>query len=84
MNLIKKNLNDLGIEHDNFISETNIVNNKEVEKVVEKLKKTNMYIMVKLNPPKVKIRIIGLKGNNYYLDLLILETIKIGHYRKVT
>ena len=40
LNLIKKNLNDLGIKHDNFISETKIVNDKEVEKVIEKLKKS--------------------------------------------
>ena len=40
LNLIKKNLNDLGIKHDNFISETKIVNDKEIEKVIEKLKKS--------------------------------------------
>ncbi len=30
LNLIKKNLNDLGIRHDNFISETTLVNDNEV------------------------------------------------------
>ena len=36
----KKNLNDLVIKHHNFISETTLVNNKEVEKVIERLKKS--------------------------------------------
>ena len=40
LNLIKNNLNDLGIKHDNFISETTLVNDNEVEKVIEKLKET--------------------------------------------
>ena len=40
LNLIKNNLNDLGIKHDNFVSETTLVNDNEVEKVIEKLKET--------------------------------------------
>ena len=35
LKLIKKNLNTLGINHDNFVSEKNLVINKEVEKVVD-------------------------------------------------
>ncbi len=52
LKLIKKNLIDLGINHDNFISETNIVNDKEVEKVVEKLKKSNHVYTGKINAPE--------------------------------
>ena len=52
LKLIKKNLIDLGINHDNFVSETNIVNDKEVEKVVEKLKKSNHVYTCKINAPE--------------------------------
>jgi arginyl-tRNA synthetase len=37
LKIIKKNLENLGIIHDKFISETNIVLNGEVEKVIDKL-----------------------------------------------
>ena len=36
--MIKINLKNLGIEHDNFTSETDIVKNNEVKKVDDKLK----------------------------------------------
>ena len=42
LKLIKKNLENLGIVHDKFVSEKDIVINKEVEKVVDKLKKKNL------------------------------------------
>ena len=54
LNLIKKNLNDLGIKHDNFISETNLVNDNEVEKVIEKLKKTKHVYTGKIKAPEGK------------------------------
>jgi len=40
LKLIKKNLNSLGIKHDNFISEKNLVTNQEVEKVVPEIVET--------------------------------------------
>ena len=49
--LIKKNLNDLGIKHDNFISETKIVNDNEVDKVVKKLQDNNYIYTGKINAP---------------------------------
>ncbi len=52
LNLIKKNLNDLGIIHDNFISETKIVIDKEVEKVIEKLKKSKHVYTGKIKAPE--------------------------------
>ena len=52
LNLIKKNLNDLGIKHDNFISETSLVNDNEVEKVIEKLKKTKHIYTGKIKAPE--------------------------------
>ena len=45
----------MGINHDNFVSEKKLVKNKEVEKVVEYLKKENLYIKEKLKLPLVKI-----------------------------
>ncbi len=52
LNLIKKNLIDLGIKHDNFISETNLVNDNEVKKVIEKLKVTKHVYMGKIKAPE--------------------------------
>ena len=52
LNLIKKNLNDLGIKHDNFVSETTLVNNNEVEKVIEKLKKSKHVYTGKIKAPE--------------------------------
>ncbi len=39
LKLIKSNLNIMGINHDNFISEKNLVKNQEVEKVIDYLQK---------------------------------------------
>ncbi len=50
--MIKKNLNNLGIIHDNFISETDIVMNEEVTKVVNKLSKKNIIYTGKIKAPK--------------------------------
>jgi len=50
--LIKQNLNNLGINHDNFASERQIVENKEVEKVIDKLKNTNHVYTGKIKAPE--------------------------------
>ena len=52
LKLIKENLKSLGINHDNFISETNIVNNKEVESVIGKLKEKDFIYQGKIEAPK--------------------------------
>ena len=52
LNLIKRNLIDLGIKHDNFVSETKIVHDKEVEKVIEKLKKSKHVYTGKIKAPE--------------------------------
>ncbi len=51
LKLIKNNLKNLGISHDNFQSETEIVNNKEVEKVIDQLKKNNFVYLGKIKAP---------------------------------
>ena len=52
MELIKKDLKLLGISHDNFFSETEIVNKDLVNKVIKKLKSKNYVDEGYLDPPK--------------------------------
>ena len=52
LKLVKINLNNLGVKHDNFVSETDIVKNKEVEKVVEELKANKFVYEGKIEAPK--------------------------------
>jgi arginyl-tRNA synthetase len=51
LKLIKKNLNSLGINHDNFISEKKLVLNKEVEKVINYLQKKDFVYKGKIKAP---------------------------------
>ena len=51
LKLIKKNLISLGIKHDNFVSEKKLVVNKEVEKVIDFLKKNNFVYKGKIKAP---------------------------------
>ena len=52
LKLIKLNLNYLGIKHDNFACETDVINNKEVENVVKELIKKNFVYEGKIEAPK--------------------------------
>ena len=52
LKLIKKNLANLGIVHDKFTSESEIVKNKEVEKVIDNLKQKNLVYEGKIKAPK--------------------------------
>jgi arginyl-tRNA synthetase len=52
LNLIKNNLTNLGVIHDNFTSETEIVLNNEVEKVIENLKEKKLIYHGKIKAPK--------------------------------
>ena len=51
LKLIKKNLNSLGIVHDNFISEKKLVLNQEVEKVIDYLQKNRFVYKGKIKAP---------------------------------
>ncbi len=51
LRLIKSNLKNLGIIHDNFVSETSIVNDKEVDKVVINLKNKDLIYEGKIKAP---------------------------------
>ena len=50
--LIKFNLKNLGITHDNFARETILIKNNEVEKVVDKLKKNNFVYEGRIKAPE--------------------------------
>jgi len=52
LNLIKENLRNLGVTHDNFMSETNMVNNNEVEKVIDILKQKDFVYDGRIDAPK--------------------------------
>ena len=52
LKLIKFNLNNLGISHDNFASETDVVLNKEVDQVVDQLKKDQFVYLGKIKAPE--------------------------------
>ena len=51
LKLIKINLKSLGIIHDSFISETSLVHDEEVEKVIIKLKDKNLIYVGKIKAP---------------------------------
>jgi len=55
MNLIKNDLKELGITHDNFFSETDIVKKNLVKKAVQKLKEKKYVEEGYLQPPKGEI-----------------------------
>ena len=52
LKMIQKNLKNLGITHDNFASETDIVKSNEVKIVIDKLKKHNFIYTGKIKAPK--------------------------------
>ena len=52
MDLIKNDLKNLGIVHNNFFSETNLINKKMVNTAIDSLKKNNFVIDGYLDPPK--------------------------------
>lgn len=51
---IKKDLHDLGIDHDEFVSEAEIVKNGEVDKALHRLTELDLIYQGVLEPPKGK------------------------------
>ena len=64
MEMIKEDLDKLGIKHDNFISERSNVEKKLVEKAIKKLKNNNYVIEGFLDPPKARRAKTGKKQKN--------------------
>ena len=54
MDLIKMNLNLLGVKHNNFVYESNLIKNKTVLKAVKKLEKKKYIYKGKLKAPKTE------------------------------
>ena len=52
MKIIIENLNLLGVKHDNFIYESNLINKKSVSKAVKKLQTKKYVYSGNLSPPK--------------------------------
>ena len=52
LKFVKSNLNNLGIKHDNFVHETDIINNNEVDKSVEILRKKNFIYEGQIEAPE--------------------------------
>ncbi len=52
LKLIKINLENLGIKHDNFASETDVINNNEVDEVIKNLKEKKYIYEGKIKAPK--------------------------------
>ncbi len=54
LELIKINLNSLGIHHDHFVFESQLYKNNEIQATVEKLKKKDLLYYGKIAAPKFK------------------------------
>ena len=52
MDLIKSDLKNLGIVHDKFVSESNIIKGKGMNKVIKKLQTKKLIVQGYLEPPK--------------------------------
>ena len=81
LKLIRKNLNSLGVNHDNFVSEKNLVVNQEVEKVVDFLLKNKFVYKGKIKAPAGEDDNNWVEENNYFSNQLILVMTKIEHYK---
>ena len=73
LKLIKFNLNNLGISHDNFASETDVVLNKEVDQVVDQLKKDQFVYLGKIKAPE------GVESKNWIeREQLLFKSTEFG------
>ena len=73
LKIIKENLMKLGINHNSFISEKDIVLNKEVDRVIEKLEAKKFLYTGRISAPERK------KSNNYFVrDQLLFKSTEFG------
>ena len=71
--LIKNNLNNLGVKHDSFVYESELIKNEFVSKTIKKLQKDNYVYKGKLEPPK------GELSKNWKMrDQLLFNSTKFG------
>ena len=73
MNLIKEDLKKLGIQHDNFFSETELIKKDLVNKTIKQLQNKNLVEEGYLDPPK------GEKSKNWKkIKRLIFKSTEFG------
>jgi len=73
MDLIKEDLNFLGVKHNNFVYESQLIKNKMVNKTINKLKKQRYVYKGKLQAPK------GEKNKDWKArDQLLFKSTKFG------
>jgi len=73
LKLIKINLNNLGISHDNFARETDVVLSNEVDHVVDKLKNDKFVYLGKIKAP------VGEDNNNWIeREQLLFKSTEFG------
>lgn len=71
--LIQNNLNYLGIKHDNFVYESQIIKNELVSRTIKKLQKNNYVYKGRLQPPKGQL-IKDWRSR----DQLLFKSVKFG------
>jgi len=71
--LIKNNLDNLGVKHDSFVYESELIKNEFVSKTIKKLQKDNYVYKGKLEPPKGE-----LSKNWKTRDQLLFNSTKFG------
>ena len=71
--LIKNNLDNLGVKHDIFVYESELIKNEFVSKTIKKLQKNNYVYKGKLEPPKGE-----LAKNWKTRDQLLFNSTKFG------
>ena len=71
--LIKNNLDNLGVKHDIFVYESELIKNEFVSKTIKKLQKDNYVYKGKLEPPKGE-----LSKNWKTRDQLLFNSTKFG------
>ena len=82
MQMIKSDLNILGISHDNFVSEKSVVESKTLDNAIKLLKKTNYVEEGYLDPQGEEIK-NWKKTKRLVLNQLYSETTLIELYRKM-
>ena len=81
--IIKSDLNVLGIKHDSFVYESKLIKNKLVLKTIKKLKKKIMFIKVNFKHQKAKSIKNGQIDSSCYLGPQNLEMMSTEHCKKL-
>ena len=83
MTSIKNDLKKLGIQHDNFSSESDLVKQNLVGKAIKDLQSKNFVEEGYLNPPKGEIPKDWKKLKDFYLNQQSLGMTQIEHCKRM-